>query len=55
MPTYGRELAQFIELGYRGVKLETGASTVAAEAQRIGAVRRAIGDEALLMLDMNAA
>src|SRR5215472_5373929 len=47
---YGRELAQFIELGYPGVKLKTGAGTVAAEARRIGAVRRAIGDEALLML-----
>ena len=27
---YGRELAQFIELGYPGVKLKTGAGTVAA-------------------------
>jgi L-alanine-DL-glutamate epimerase-like enolase superfamily enzyme len=52
---YGGELARFIELGYRAVKLKTGAGTVAAEADRIGAVRRAIGDEPLLMLDMNAA
>jgi len=52
---YGRELARFLELGYRAVKLKTGAGTVAAEADRIGAVRRAIGDEPLLMLDMNAA
>jgi len=52
---YSRELARFLELGYRAVKLKTGAGTVAAEADRIGAVRRAIGDEPLLMLDMNAA
>jgi D-galactarolactone cycloisomerase len=52
---YGWELAQFIELGYRAVKLKTGAGTIAAEAGRIGAVRRAIGDTPLLMLDMNAA
>jgi D-galactarolactone cycloisomerase len=52
---YGWELAQFIELGYRAVKLKTGAGTIAAEAERIGAVRRAIGDTPLLMLDMNAA
>jgi L-alanine-DL-glutamate epimerase-like enolase superfamily enzyme len=29
---YGRELAQFIELGYRAVKLKTGAGTIAAAA-----------------------
>ena len=52
---YGRELARFLDLGYRAVKLKTGAGSVAAEAARIGAVRRAIGDEPLLMLDMNAA
>jgi len=52
---YGEELARFIELGYRAVKLKTGAGTVAAEAKRIAAVRRAIGNEPLLMLDMNAA
>ena len=52
---YGRELARFLELGYRAVKLKTGAGTVAGEADRIGAARRAIGDEPLLMLDMNAA
>ena len=52
---YGEELARFVELGYRAVKLKTGGGTVAEEAERIGAVRRAIGDEPLLMLDMNAA
>src|ERR1700730_11295728 len=52
---YGRELGRFLDLGYRAVKLKTGAGTVATEEERIGAVRRAIGAEPLLMLDMNAA
>src|SRR5438552_11271739 len=42
-PDYGRELARFIELGYRAVKLKTGADTVDDDADRIGAVLRAIG------------
>ena len=45
---YGAEMAGFLKLGYRAVKLKTGAGSVAAEAERIGAVRRAIGDEPLL-------
>src|SRR5437868_11093769 len=52
---YGRELAEFLELGYHAVKLKTGAGSVAAEAKRIDEVRQAIGNEPLLMLDMNAA
>ena len=51
---YARELAGFVERGYRAVKLKTGGYSVADEVRRIGAVRRAIGKEALLMLDMNA-
>ena len=52
---YGAEMAEFLKLGYRAVKLKTRAGTAAAEAERIGAVRRMIGDAPLLMLDMNAA
>jgi D-galactarolactone cycloisomerase len=51
---YGEELARFLDLGYRAVKLKCGAGTVAQEAARIGTVRRVIGDAADLMLDMNA-
>lgn len=51
---YGAEMAEFVRLGFRAVKLKTGAGTVAEEAARIGMVRRMIGDEPLLMLDMNA-
>ncbi|HEY3909012.1 MAG TPA: mandelate racemase/muconate lactonizing enzyme family protein [Stellaceae bacterium] len=52
---YSVELAGLLKLGYRAVKLKTGAGSVAAEAERIGTVRRMIGDEPFLMLDMNAA
>jgi L-alanine-DL-glutamate epimerase-like enolase superfamily enzyme len=51
---YGEELARFLGLGYRAVKLKTGARTVQEEAARVGTVRRVIGDAADLMLDMNA-
>jgi L-alanine-DL-glutamate epimerase-like enolase superfamily enzyme len=51
---YGTELAHFLELGYRAVKLKCGAGTPAAEAARIATVRRVIGDAPDLMLDMNA-
>ena len=51
---YGAELARFVELGYRAVKLKTGADSAVAEAERVRAVRAAIGDLPDLMLDMNA-
>ncbi len=51
---YGAELARFLELGYRAVKLKCGAGSVEAEAKRVAAVRRAIGDAPDLLLDMNA-
>src|SRR5262245_18969709 len=52
---YGLELARFLDLGYRAVKLKAGAGTVVEEAARIKAVRDVIGNEPRLMLDMNAA
>ena len=51
---YGEELARFLELGYRAVKLKCGAGTVREEAARIATVRKIIGDAPDLMLDMNA-
>src|SRR5580693_7349804 len=42
---YGEELARFLELGYRAVKLKTGAGAVEEEAARVGTVRRVIGDD----------
>jgi L-alanine-DL-glutamate epimerase-like enolase superfamily enzyme len=51
---YGEELARFLALGYRAVKLKCGAGSAVDEAARVAAVRRVIGDAPDLMLDMNA-
>ena len=52
---YARELASFVDAGYRAVKLKCSEGTLADEVERIRAVREAIGKDTLLMLDMNAA
>jgi D-galactarolactone cycloisomerase len=52
--SYGEEVARFLELGYRAVKLKTGAGSIVAETARVRAVRKAIGETTALMLDMNA-
>ncbi|MEA3154799.1 MAG: D(-)-tartrate dehydratase [Betaproteobacteria bacterium] len=49
------ELASFISMGYRAVKLKVGGETMAEEIERVRATRNAIGKEPMLMLDMNAA
>jgi D-galactarolactone cycloisomerase len=48
------EMAAYVAMGYRAVKIKTGALSLEDELTRIRAVRDAIGREALLMLDMNA-
>ncbi|MDA0664153.1 MAG: mandelate racemase/muconate lactonizing enzyme family protein [Proteobacteria bacterium] len=48
------EFAGYVEMGYRAVKMKTGAFSVKDELIRIKAVRDAIGPDVLLMLDMNA-
>jgi D-galactarolactone cycloisomerase len=48
------ELARFAANGFRAVKLKTGALGLAAERERVAAVRSALGPEIALMLDMNA-
>ena len=47
------ELRNFINQGYRAVKLKVGHHTMEEEVKRVSATRDAIGD-AMLMLDMNA-
>lgn len=42
-----------MEQGFRGVKVKVGAPTLAEDLTRIRAVREAIGDEGLLMVDAN--
>jgi D-galactarolactone cycloisomerase len=51
---YAEEMARLLDLGYRAVKLKTGAEGVAADVERVGVVRSAIGEAPELMLDMNA-
>jgi L-alanine-DL-glutamate epimerase-like enolase superfamily enzyme len=48
------EMRGFVEMGYRAVKMKTGALGLEKELIRIRAVRDAIGPDTLLMLDMNA-
>jgi L-alanine-DL-glutamate epimerase-like enolase superfamily enzyme len=45
--------SQAVEQGFRGVKMKVGAPTLAEDVARIRAVRSAIGDEPLLMVDAN--
>jgi D-galactarolactone cycloisomerase len=54
LESYAPEFAQFVEEGYRAVKLKTGALSLSDEMKRIAGVRAAIGPDVLLMLDMNA-
>jgi D-galactarolactone cycloisomerase len=49
------EMAGFVAIGYRAVKLKTGGFSVDEEIERVAAVRKAIGADIKLMLDMNAA
>jgi L-alanine-DL-glutamate epimerase-like enolase superfamily enzyme len=51
---YAEEIARLLDLGYRAVKLKTGLGGIAADVERVGAVRAAIGEAPELMLDMNA-
>jgi L-alanine-DL-glutamate epimerase-like enolase superfamily enzyme len=48
------ELAGFVAAGLTGVKLKCCGLAMEAEIERIQATRKAIGDEPLFMLDMNA-
>jgi L-alanine-DL-glutamate epimerase-like enolase superfamily enzyme len=51
---YAEEMARLLDLGYRAVKLKTGLGGIAADVERVGLVRAAIGEAPELMLDMNA-
>ena len=54
LDTYVREMASFVERGYRAVKAKCCWATMEEEVTRIRAIREAIGKDTLLMLDMNA-
>ncbi|MDQ6640310.1 MAG: mandelate racemase/muconate lactonizing enzyme family protein [Pseudomonadota bacterium] len=49
----GREMAGYVELGFRAVKMKTGRLSPAEEESRVAAARAAIGPDVVLMLDVN--
>lgn len=49
------EMVGHVEAGFQAVKMKVGMVSVAAERQRMAAVREAIGDDVRLMLDANNA
>ena len=53
LPELQRICTQAMEQGFRGVKVKVGAPTLAEDLTRVRAVRSAIGDDALLMVDAN--
>lgn len=53
LPTLQRQCAAAIEQGFRGVKMKVAAPSLAEDVERIEAVRAAIGDGPLIMVDAN--
>ena len=51
----GEEMASYLALGLQGVKMKVGREDPAGDEKRVAAVRKAIGPDALLMLDANNA
>jgi L-alanine-DL-glutamate epimerase-like enolase superfamily enzyme len=51
----GDELAGYVALGLRAVKMKVGRGDVKSEVERVAAARAAIGSDVLLMLDANNA
>ncbi|QYD66944.1 mandelate racemase/muconate lactonizing enzyme family protein [Paraburkholderia edwinii] len=51
----GEELAGYVEMGFRAVKMKVGRLSPREEEERIAAARSAVGDSVLLMLDANNA
>ena len=49
----GREMAGYVALGFKAVKMKTGRLSPAEEETRVAAARAAIGPDMLLMLDVN--
>lgn len=49
----GREMAGYVEQGFKAVKMKTGRLSPEAERERVAAARAAIGPDVVLMLDVN--
>jgi L-alanine-DL-glutamate epimerase-like enolase superfamily enzyme len=48
-----REAAMYVEAGYRTLKVKVGGLTPEADAERVGRIRKAVGQDVALMLDAN--
>ena len=48
-----REAAMYLEHGYRTVKVKVGGLTPEADAERVGLIRKAVGQDVAIMLDAN--
>ena len=51
----GRELANYVDMGFGAVKMKVGRLGLVEEEERVAAAREAVGAEVLLMLDANNA
>jgi L-alanine-DL-glutamate epimerase-like enolase superfamily enzyme len=49
------EVAEYVALGFKGVKIKIGGMDLATDVKRVEAARRAIGPQTLLMIDANCA
>src|SRR5437016_5537691 len=48
-----REAAMYVEQGYRTLKVKVGGLTPEADAERVGVIRKAVGNGVAIMLDAN--
>jgi L-alanine-DL-glutamate epimerase-like enolase superfamily enzyme len=51
----GKEMAGYVEKGFKAVKMKVGRLAIGEEVERVKAARKAIGPDILLMLDANNA
>ena len=51
----GEEMAYYVDMGFKAVKMKVGRLDPRSEEERVAAARDAVGSEALLMLDVNNA
>jgi len=49
------EVTEYVELGFKGVKIKIGGMDLATDVKRVEAARRAIGPDTFLMIDANCA
>jgi len=55
LPELAREMEENVELGARAVKMKVGAVSIGEDAERVKAVRQAVGPNVKVMVDANCA